>query len=876
MAEYLHPGVYVEERASGLTPIQGVSTSNMGIVGFTTKGPTNVATLKTNYTSFSEEFGTFTALSQVPTHVYAFFANGGRRAYVVRVIPSDAATAVGELTNPVCEEQIGVGDGTTQDFSSGGTPLTAISGLPIQQVTPAPGGVSITYYEAGTPVVAQALTPVPVPDGVAGVSAASNDAMISRIVVANDAKIVPGSVTINTLVSAGAVTYGDDAVHAPAPAQEGIGILYDTSNIARGYIDYTTGVFNLSFETTTASVPDAAAAVTADFTPAGDLVTIFDDGAGTLASTDTVLTGVSDTIDYTTGQASFIINAGSPAPYNKCPIEVCYSQVIWDYSVISGGTWGNGVDVDIRGDDDYFTRSTASYSRFDVLVTVDGSLEEIFEDLSFTDTSDARYVGSVLNNAGVGSDYIELTEPSNADVAPVRLSGFARSVQCAAGNGGIPVATPTLDYGSTDGTAGGGGLTSAVIPVGVRTLPLEAPVQQGSVSITYTDVGGNTRTITDDGDGNLIGDVDGTAPSNLNVINYTTGHFAFRLVAGQEIEEPETSHGAGPAVLVPGSIATASFYKQPDLSLVETDAAGGTDGASPGSVTRNELTDPTLLTDREGMYALLPTNELQNVTIPDAAGNVTMSLDQLTEAERNEKWFIILATPEGLTPQQAQSYRINDLGANSSYGALYYPWITITDPVTDLPVNIPPGGHIAGVYARTDNTKSVGRAPAGVTEGKLNFSIGLERTMEFDELDILHPKQVNSLMDTAQTGRCVWGARTLENPPSDFRFIHARRLFNFLKVSVFNSTHGFVFENVGSSLRKTIQLSVESFMLTLFGQGLFKGDTPQEAFSVICDETNNPPNVEEDGLVICDVYVAVNKPGEFLLFRFEQIFSSSE
>lgn len=877
MAERLHPGVYVEERRGGLAPIQGVSTSNMGIVGFTTQGPTDVATLKTSFPAFESEFGTFTSLSQVPTHVYAFFANGGRRAYVVRVVPSDAVTATGEITNPVCEEVLGTGDGTTKDFTSAGTALATIAHLPVQAVSPAPGGVSITYEEAGTPVAAQAITPLPAPDGVAGVSAAGNDALISRIVVAGNKGIVPGTVVINTLVSAGAVLYGDGAGYAPAAPQEGIGNLYDAAGIQRGYIDYDTGVLNLSFDTVgTPAVPDSGGAVTADYTPLGTEVTIYDDGAGALASTTTTLDGVGpNTIDYTTGAVEFKIDAGSPAVANKNNIKICYEQVLWDYEAISAGTWGNDISVDVRGDDDFFTRASAAFSRYDVLVYLDGDLVETFTDLSFTDSSDPRYVGSVINAAGVGSDYVTLTEPSNADLGPERLNGYARSVGCAAGNGGIPIATPTLDYGSTDGTVAAGGIGSAVIPVGVRTLPLEAPVQAGSVSISYTDVTGTTRTITDDGNGYLIGDVDGTAPSNLNVINYTTGHFSFRLVAGQEIQEPETSHGVGPAVVVAGSIATATWYKEPDLSIVENAAVGGTDGAAPGVVTRNELTDPTLLTDREGMYALLPTNEIMNVVIPDAAGNVTMSSDQVTEAERNGLWFIILATPPGYSPQQAQNYRVNTLGLNTSYAALYYPYITITDPVTDLPANIPPGGHIAGVYARTDNAKSVGKAPAGVEDGKLNFSIGLERSMEFSEIDILHPRQVNSLIDTPQTGRVVWGARTLETPPGDFRFIHVRRLFNFLKSSIFNSTHGFVFENVGSSLRQRIRLSVESFLLTLYGQGLFKGNTPQDAFSVICDESNNPPAVEEAGEVICDIYIAANVPGEFVVFRLQQKFASA-
>jgi phage tail sheath protein FI len=389
-------------------------------------------------------------------------------------------------------------------------------------------------------------------------------------------------------------------------------------------------------------------------------------------------------------------------------------------------------------------------------------------------------------------------------------------------------------------------------------------VQPGSVTINYTDLNGVARTVTDDGNGNLVGDVFGGAAAGFNEIDYDSGEFAFESSA----DDGATSGAVGNFTQAGNaSVPTVSYYTTPPDTETADQASGGTDGAA---LTRNELTDPALQTDRKGMYALLSTDELQNVTIPDAAGDVTMSVDQVTEAERNEKWFIILATPPGYTPTQARDWRINTLGITSSYGALYYPYIQIADPVTDLPVNVPPGGHIAGVYARTDSSRSVGKAPAGTVDGRLLFATGVERKMEFAEIDVLHPNQVNAIINTPQTGLVVWGARTLERPPSDFRYVHTRRLFNFLKASIFNSTHGFVFENVGPPLWSKIRLSVESFLLTQFQQGLFKGTTPAEAYAVICDETNNPQNVQDSGTVICDIYVAPNVPGEFIVFRIQQ------
>jgi phage tail sheath protein FI len=704
-------------------------------------------------------------------------------------------------------------------------------------------------------VTGQIVTPSSTPDG----------AVLDYsfyIQVTDNEPIAPGTVVIDTTITGPAsVDYKDGdngGGYAPTPGDEGQGRIYDASGELRGYIDYETGLVTLSVET--GNEPDTGTDITVDYTPADVVATITDDGAGVLNGATLSAPG---TIDYDTGEVEFIVDAGSDAPLANTQIEVAYTQRVWDIDPISAGAWGNGLEVQVRGNANYYTRATASYARFDVLVNLDSVNEEVLAELVADDPADSDYLGTAINDADLGSNLIRLVEPSNEDVPLAQLNGILQSFVLGGGDG------IQLDFGSYDGTGG-----TPTIPVAFRSDPISpATIQAASVTITYTDETGTARTITDDGLGNLIGDVDPAAPAGYNVIDYTTGDFAFRVPSGQAPSAAETSHLASPTGNVAGSVITAAYYTEPSSTLTTDTLSGGTDGVL--GITRNELTDPTLKTAREGMYALLTTNELINLGIPDAAGDVTMAVDQVAEAETNGKWFVILATTEGLTPQGARDYRRNILGINSSYAALYYPYIRITDPVTDRGLNIPPIGHIAGVYARTDTTKSVGKAPAGTVDGRLNFSVGLERKLEFDEIDVFFQAQVNALVDTPQTGRAVWGARTLENPPGDFRYIHVRRLFNFLKASIFNSTHGFVFENVGAALRARIQLSVETFLLGLFQQGLFAGSTPDQAFKVICDETNNGPDVEARGEVICDIFVAANTPGEFIVFRIQQKFAET-
>jgi phage tail sheath protein FI len=848
MAERLHPGVYVEERRRGLTAIQGVSTTNYGTVGFTPKGPTNTATLVTNFQQAERTFGTFTEKGQVMTQLFAYFANNGVRAYIVRVVASDAVKALSPAVtatnprigsafgNPVTEETVDTGDGSTKAISG------TLTKLPCR-----PGSVSITYKEAGTVVASGEDTNAnPAPDG----SFDSFKGRIAGTLSTNGPPLVPGTITLTTTVSAGAVTYTD--VDEDGMLREG-----GTGSNVRGYIDYETGDYTLSVET--GQEPDAASTITAGYTSVGTEQTITDDGDGALNGTTVDTPG---TIVYATGVISVSVGAASAAPHDLNLIQGAYIQNTFQVDPVSEGEWGNDLTLQTKGNDDYYTTATAAYTKHDVLVLLEGEIQETFDKVQFTDATAADYVGTIMNESLLGSQLVDIVEPALADNKPSTLDGKSRSRAVGGGNG------TATEFGSS-GAADPDGYPS--IPDGIRSLPLETPVQATSVSFTYTDSAGTARTITDDGDGNLIGDIDPAAAVGFNQIDYTTGKFAFKTVAA--VSEAETSHLASPTGAVPGSMITGAHYVQPGVTTVTDSFYGGSDGSA--AIGRNQLTDPSLKANREGLYALLVPDELLNIALPDAAGDVTMAVDQVTEAELTGKWFIILASPPGLSPVQVRDWRRNVLGITSSYAALYYPYITITDPITDLSLNIPPQGHIAGVYARTDVTRSIGKAPAGTVDGLLNWTIGLERKLEFGEIDTFFQSQVNALMDTPQTGRVVWGARTLESPANDFQFVHVRRLFNFLKASIYNSTHGFVFESVGAALRGRIQLSVESFLNNLFNQGIFAGTKPSEAYHVICDETNNPPSVEQAGEVICDVFVAPNRPGEFIVFRIQQMFAAA-
>jgi hypothetical protein len=135
---------------------------------------------------------------------------------------------------------------------------------------------------------------------------------------------------------------------------------------------------------------------------------------------------------------------------------------------------------------------------------------------------------------------------------------------------------------------------------------------------------------------------------------------------------------------------------------------------------------------------------------------------------------------------------------------------------------------------------------------------------------VCNPEKINCLVQWPQTGRCVWGVRSLDIAGGEWPYIQMRRLFMFLEKSVFKATHSHVFKNNGPALWSAIRTQITNFMLGLFQAGYFAGTTPDEAFFVICDRTNNPQNTVDQGIVFCDIGAAPNKPAEFLVFRFQQ------
>jgi len=204
---------------------------------------------------------------------------------------------------------------------------------------------------------------------------------------------------------------------------------------------------------------------------------------------------------------------------------------------------------------------------------------------------------------------------------------------------------------------------------------------------------------------------------------------------------------------------------------------------------------------------------------------------------------------------------------SSNFGAFYTPWITIVDPITGERVYAPPSGHVAGVYARTDGTRGVHKAPAN--EGLLG-ALDVKYRVTPQEQGILNPAGVNVIRFFPDAGIRVWGARTLAEKGSEWRYINVRRLFNMVEESIAQATRWVVFEPNDQTLWKSIRRDIGAYLTRLWRSGALLGATPEQAFFVKCDDETNPPDVIDAGMVVTLIGIAPVKPAEFVIFRIGQ------
>jgi phage tail sheath protein FI len=926
MTDYTYPGVYIQEVPSGPGPITGVSTSNLGLIGFSTKGPVNEPIISTSFQEFSNRFGSFTEKGLSAHEAFAFFSNGGQVLYFVRVVASDAATAYWDFAATVSSENV-------SNTAEG----TGIYDLELDHSPVVPATLTLTFTNSGTPANQNVF-----------VADASGVLTLDTTASGGSADGGTGSVDMETgeihveLTTPGQFTGSTDYIVAEynytifrfRMAWPGLAGNYFRVRIIPGSDDYLVQAEarwtrftviveeDVNYDATNRSWsivetwadlvfddsedPNFVATVINADGAGSDYIEVVDYGNGmnpaALAGTQITSEDISDTQ---------LPQGSSSTP----PVAYDGTTKAWEYT-LANAPFQKTLNMDFQMADGLVS-FTGAATADNVVLTDSGA--------NFTGGGAAdNLAGKIVVNISKGASAV-ITANTATTITGVLTGGAVTWLI------GDLYAVIEASTKIGIGTADAGGEESVISP-GNASNPVQ--IVPGSVVMELIIAGPATIHVIDDGSGNLWDGVSG----KLATINYTTGQitgaspttddlitiqevaawstavtvvgseikfgciyavpialeddadgnmvmsdtqatgypakFSLNLVSGVNTVNYTTgvvdltwkiegNPVAGPAGVYS---ETTDYYTNPDDEIA-TVLTGGSDGSS---VSSDDVVGADLAVDQEGIYAFGKVNALMQLVAADFQTDTNVADALITYAELVKDKFVILTVPHGLSYQEAVNWKKFQLNKYTSYAALYYPHIKIKDPVSGVNQDIPVGGHVAGVYARTDTIRNVGEAPAGTEKGVLNWSTGLEVELTDTQVGIIYPEKINALVAWANTGRVVWGARTLDISGGEWPYIQMRRLFMFVEKSVFNSTHLHVFKNNGSSLWSAIRTQVVSFLLGLHQSGYFAGNSPDESFFVICDRSNNPQNTVDQGIVFCDVGIAPNKPAEFIVFRFQQ------
>ena len=366
----------------------------------------------------------------------------------------------------------------------------------------------------------------------------------------------------------------------------------------------------------------------------------------------------------------------------------------------------------------------------------------------------------------------------------------------------------------------------------------------------------------------------------------------FKLIVKVDGKQSETYGGVTAVRGKDNNVATKVNEASKLIQLEEESSAGAVTTVPKGTI---ELVEPEPepvppsidnigandyvgdVSDRTGFSGLEAVDEVTMVAVPDLAAALeqgaidldtfkAVQLGMIAHCELMGDRVAILDTPPNLNPQQVHQWRMKDAGYDSKFATMYWPWVQVFDPVSGSNKFVPPSGHMAGVWARNDDTRGVHKAPANeVVRG----AVSLQTKITKAEHDLLNPVGINCVRSFPGRGVRVWGARTISSD-AEWRYLNVRRLFNYLEESILLGTQWVVFEPNDHALWARIRRTISSFLINEWRKGALFGTTPEEAFFVKCDDETNPAEGIDAGQVVCQIGVAPVKPAEFVIFQLSQ------
>ena len=841
MPEYLAPGVYVEEKDTGAKAIEGVSTTTSGMVGVTERGPEGVPTLVIGFSDFRRQFGglldrrIYTGANwYLPHAVDGFFTNGGKRLYVVRVLPDAAQRANVEL------------------FDRGSTPATATtSAAPVNAGDPSLLVTDATGLSVGSWVK--------VDDGEATeyvqVHSISTDRFVRVDTALEESHPSPSPVTTaaspstaTTQLAADTEEGSDEITVATATGLTVGTVLQLGTGSKREFVVVANiaaaPVLKLEKAPKLVHATNDDVAIVTGFVGTATLTSAVDPGATILPLTDAGnLAGydidkvikIAGTIPEYRLITSLPVSITLESPLQSLhsadrPLGERAPQVAVE--AIDRGGWGNDLYITVEDDD----------PTLDTFINV------------------------------INAQQLELKSTVGIEVGTVLEVGYKRATPTVAEVPGELQKVTNVTSTKVDLAAP---LAAAVAPgarIRTREFRLSVALRQLNPNT------GKLRTIESEGHRHLSMD-----PRHTRYFAKVIGH-----IWRNDIDTPRQADGRTQGesdliriedILLNSPLAESTIRLGPDLNTntlpdgrvvaVPSKLSGGDDAIT--SITKETYigVDDLNPNDRRGLFALKNIEEISIVAIP---GHTEQEVQQalLDHCELMRYRFAVLDAHSGDRIAEVQEHRSL---YDSKYGAFYHPWLMIDDPFPDNPriggqIAIPPSGHVIGIYARSDIERGVHKAPANeVVRG----IAGLEASLAKEHQDILNPRNINVIRNfrDANRGLRVWGARTLSSDP-DWKYINVRRLFIFMEHSIDRGTQWVVFEPNSELLWQRVRRVISSFLRAVWRDGALMGLTPEEAYFVKCDRTTMSQSDIDNGRLIVEIGVAPVKPAEFVIFRIGQ------
>ena len=589
------------------------------------------------------------------------------------------------------------------------------------------------------------------------------------------------------------------------------------------------------------------------------------------------------------GIAQFFLNGGSDAYVVRVaadtvadPLETATvgasdgsSQVI-TATAASAGIWGNNIRllVEHNGDGSF----NAYINRYE---STDGDAAVVASDGAFLnlspDQNESQYYEDVINE---DSKLITITDEVEDDSSVPAANGTTGSWISAANFAAISWADVPASFSvhlrasvaANDQTfTASWTIDPASPPADARELrsalerAIRSSVDSNGDPAPATLAGATVELLSDATNGDRF------------VVRLRRGARGYDATLRIELEVQDTNTSADLFGFDASALLNVQEYMVGSTTALGAQLAGtaGADGARPGAA---ELIGARDL--KTGLYALEDADLFNILCIPQSVelGSDTATTAVVSEALgycEERRAFMIIDIPSSKDEvSEIQEWLDDNAGFRNKNAALYYPRVKVPDPENGYRLRaIASSGTMAGIFSRTDSTRGVWKAPAGVEAGLQGVS-ALDNKLTDGQNGILNPLGINCMREFDIYGPVCWGARTLEGADvmaSEWKYIPIRRLALMIEESLFRGTKWVVFEPNDEPLWSKIRQNVRAFMMGLYRKGAFQGASPADAFYVKCDGTTTTANDRNLGIVNIEVGFAPLKPAEFVVITIQQI-----